>query len=191
LCWPGIDFPGEQQQQKPSHQMPTVESLPAENSGPGTTAADHAFLRQIERSIALLGGQHFLRVSLFRLEFVGAAATGVGARARQALGPLGMVGDLPDGSLGLLFVGPRPAGQDDLAVERMVADKLNQALTLAPPSAARLLSVTAAHRWADEIDGADDLIDEALFVSATRSSLSRPPAMWTSPMRTSPMHKAS
>ncbi|MFN4283877.1 MAG: hypothetical protein ACK4NA_14665 [Alphaproteobacteria bacterium] len=152
--------------------MPTVARLPADQIPLSPPNGSDAFLRQIERSIALLGGQHFLRISLFRLQFVGAAD--IGARARQALATLGMIGELPDGSLGLLFVGPRAAGQDDLAVERMVADKLNQALAQAAPSAARLLSLTAAHRFADEIGGVDDLIDEALFVAATRRSLARP-----------------
>lgn len=145
--------------------------------------APDAFLRQVERSIALLGGQHFLRVSLFRLAFVGVGAAEIGPRARQALAALGMIGDLPDGSLGLLFVGPRAAGQDDLAVERMVADKLNRALASSAPSAARLLSLTAAHRFADEIGGADDLIDEALFVTATRHGLARLDRAPLEPMR--------
>lgn len=168
--------------------MSIVERPSADEPISRATAAAEAdaFLRQIERSIALLSGQHFLRVSLFRLAFVGGGAAMIGARAQQALGALGLVGQLPDGALGLLFVGPRPAGRDDLAVERMVADRLNQVQTLATPSAARLLSITAAHRWADEIDGTDDLIDEALFVSATRSSLGR-----RAPVGTGPMLKAS
>lgn len=87
---------------------------------------------------------------------------------RQALQSLGMVGLLPDGSLGLLYVAPRSSAREDLAVERAVADKINRILALTAPSDARLLSVTAAHRWADEIADADDMIDETLFVSATQ-----------------------
>ncbi len=155
--------------------MRTVESLPADESGAFQgSIGDTAFLAQIERSIALLAGQHFLRISLFRLEFVGVAAAEIGPATRQSLAALGMIGALPDGSFGLLIVGPRAPGQDDLAIERVVAEKLNHVLTVAAPSAARLLSVSAAHRWADEIGGAEDLIDEALFVSATRASFMRP-----------------
>lgn len=39
------------------------------------------FLDQVERHIALLSGQHFLRISLFRLEFVGATAAEVSSCA--------------------------------------------------------------------------------------------------------------
>jgi hypothetical protein len=150
-------------------QMPSVASLPAVASGASKASlGDGTFLRQVERNVALLGGQRFLRISLFRFEFVGIAAGEIGIRVRLALASLGMVGLLPDGSLGLLYVAPRPSVQEDLAVERSVADKVNRTLAVAAPSDARLLSVTAAHRWADEIGGADDLIDEVLFVSATQ-----------------------
>jgi len=160
--------------------MPTVASLPAVESGASNAGfADGRFLQQVERNIALLSSQRFLRISLFRFQFVGVTALEIGARVRQALTSLGMVGLLPDGSLGLLYVAPRPSVREDLAVERAVADKINRILAVAAPSEARLLSVTAAHRWADEIADADDMIDEALFVSATR------------PRRPSALRKAS
>lgn len=88
---------------------------------------------------------------------------------RLALKSFGLVGSLPDSTLGLLFVGPRPAGQEDMAVERVVTDKLNYELTRSAPSDARLLSITAAHRWADEIDDAAELIEEAVFPAAMRA----------------------
>lgn len=161
--------------------MPTVASQPAVESGASTASGGsaldaRAFLEQVERNIALLASQRFLRISLFRFQFVGVSATEIGGPVRQALASLGLVGLLPDGSLGLLFVAPRQSVKEDLAVERSVTDKINCILTVIAPSAARILSVKAAHRWADEIADADDLIDEALFVSATqprRSSLLR------------------
>lgn len=154
--------------------MPTV-SLPAVESGASKASfADGAFLAQVERNIALLGGQRFLRISLFRFEFVGVAAAEIGARVRQALASFGMVGLLPDGSLGLFYVAPRPSAQEDLAVERSVTDKLNRVLALSAPSDARILSATATHRWADEVGGVDDLIGEVLFAS----SASRSPAVF-------------
>lgn len=148
--------------------MPTV-SLPAVESGASKASfGDGTFLRQVERNIALLGGQRFLRISLFRFEFVGVTAAEIGSRVRHALASLGMVGLLPDGSLGLFYVSPRPSAQEDLAVERSMADKINRILALNAPSDARIQSVTAAHRWADEVGGVDELIDEALFISAAR-----------------------
>lgn len=153
--------------------MPTVQTLPAIDPGLTISVAQpflqgEDYLQQIERSIALLAGQHSLRISLFRLEFVGIAAHELGARARQSLAGLGLIGALPDGSLGLLYMGARPSGQEDLSVERVIAEKVNLTLAQAAPSSARLLSVTAAHRWADEIADAEELIDEALFIVKTR-----------------------
>lgn len=153
--------------------MATVVSLPAAELGASSAnfAAgfdDGGFLQEVERTVVLLSGQHFLRISLFRFQFVGASAAEIGVGVPQALMSLGMVGLLPDGSLGFLYVAPRPSAQDDLAVERAVAERLNRMLAIAAPSDARLLSVTAAHRWADEIADADDLIDETLFVAATK-----------------------
>lgn len=152
--------------------MPTVHSLPAIDPVVSVPAAflleGEDYLQQIERSIGLLAGQHSLRISLFRLEFVGIAARDIGQRARQSLAALGLIGALPDGSLGLLYMGARASGQEDLSVERAVAERVNAALAFAAPSGARLLSVTAAHRWADEIADAEDLIDEALFIVKTR-----------------------
>jgi len=153
--------------------MATVVSLPAVHLGESSAnfAAgfdDGAFLPEVERTVALLSGQRFLRISLFRFQFVGVSAAEIGVGVPQALMSLGMVGLLPDGSMGLLYVAPRPSAQDDLAVERAVTEKLNRTLAVAAPSDARLLSVIAAHRWADEITDADDLIDEALFVAATQ-----------------------
>lgn len=148
--------------------MSTVAQLPVESGASKVSAADAAFLQQIERNIALLNGQRFLRISLFRFQFVGGTAAQVGARARQALSTLGLVGLLPDGSLGLLYVAPRPSAYEDLVVERAVIDKVNRILATSAPSEARILSAVAAHRWTDEIADADALIDEVLFVSATQ-----------------------
>ena len=153
--------------------MATVVSLPAVElgaSGANFAAGfdDGAFLQEVERTVVLLSGQRFLRISLFRFRFVGVTAAEIGVGVPQALMSLGMVGLLPDGSLGFLYIAPRPSAQDDLAVERAIAERLNRTLAIAAPSAARLLSVTAAHRWAYEIADADDLIDEALFVAATQ-----------------------
>jgi hypothetical protein len=150
-------------------KMQTQTSVPAIEP----VIEDARFLDQVERHIALLCGQRFLRISLFRLEFVGVAAAEIGPRARRALRSFGLVGILPDGNLGLLYVGPRPAGQEDMDVERVVTDKLNHELARTAPSDARLLSVTASHRWADEINGAGELIDEAVFSAAMSASLMR------------------
>lgn len=130
-------------------------------------------MQQLERTIALLAGQHFLRISLFRLDFSGVAACRLGSRVREALQPLGMICTLPDGSLGLLYVGPRAGEQDDMALERTMAEKINRLMARVAPSEARLASITAAHRWADEIDGADELIDEAMFTAAAHPLLLR------------------
>lgn len=133
-----------------------------------TSSAD--FHWQIERIIGLLSGQHFLRLSLFRIELTGDAFGSSLAKADRALRSHGLVGELPDGSIGFLYLGPRAKGQGaDLTLERHVAERLHQELSRGSADThVRVLSV--AHRWADEVSGADDLLDAVALATIMRKA---------------------
>lgn len=139
----------------------------------GTTLAPwHAFDAAIERSLRMLRGVH-VPVSLFAIRITGMqrdeAATVIG----EALSQFGPVGRLGDGSIGLLYLGPRSPNPDgDAALANHVFSRVDGRLQERGYGAlCRSLELAAVHGWTDQIQGSADLI-RAL---ARNRAASRPP----------------
>lgn len=124
-----------------------------------------AFASSIERSLRLLHEVH-VPVSLFALRLDGgdkAVDAAAGALVR-----FGAVGRLPDGSLGLLYLGPRPAGRrGEAALENQIFMTAAHGLGEQGWAAVGETPVlTAVHSWTDQVR------DVAALVAA--SSAARP-----------------
>lgn len=120
-----------------------------------------AFQAEIERSLVRLRGTH-LRLSLFQVRLGTRAHAGM---AMAALSDLGATGRLPDGSLGLLYLGPRPEGiGGEVALGQRIERRLLDALGPVAPRAASIRSqmarpqVAVVHAWSDELTGVGGLI---------------------------------
>lgn len=126
---------------------------------------------EIERIIGLLGKQRFLRLSLFRFEIDGMSAAAVQTMMARALKPQGLVGALPDGSIGFLYLGPRGKGMvADLALVHHIRERVRAEIHRQSPfNEMRLTSMQVAHRWADEVIDAFDLVD-ALHLQAVEAA---------------------
>lgn len=117
------------------------------------------FAAEIARLLRPLRATH-LRVSLFSLRFRGAADRLACNWAGGALRRYGPVGSLPDGRIGMLYVGPRFPGDDsgdvlsDLLSTRVRDVLMARGIRL--PSGAVQLTVT--HRWSDEITEPGELL---------------------------------
>ncbi|HLI14103.1 MAG TPA: hypothetical protein VKY65_21120 [Alphaproteobacteria bacterium] len=123
-----------------------------------------AFENEIERSLRLLQRMR-LQVSLFAVRFPATAdATTVDA-ASAALARLGPVGQLADGRIGLLYLGPRAPGPGgDVALMRHVRRLMEQALSERGAGwLGERLEVSASHAWTDEVSSAQEFARE-LFV---------------------------
>ena len=119
------------------------------------------FVSEMGRIIGLLGKQRFLRLSLLRFHIEGVSKTVAVTLVTRALKPQGIVGALPDGSIGFLYLGPRGKGMvADLALVHHIRERLrNEILRQSPFNEMRLAAVSVAHRWADEVIDAYDLVD--------------------------------
>ena len=126
-------------------------------SGPFETE----LVSEIERIIGLLGKQRFLRLSLFRFQIDGMSATAAKTLVSRALKPQGIVGVLPDGAIGFLYLGPRGKGMvADLALVHHIRERVRAEIHRQSPfNEMRLTSMVVAHRWADEVIDAYDLVD--------------------------------
>ncbi len=62
-------------------------------------------MAEIDHVIGLLGAQRSLRLSLFRFEITGVSSSAAVMLVERALKPHGMVGTLPDGNVGFLYLG--------------------------------------------------------------------------------------
>ena len=129
--------------------------------GGASQALAAGFMADIERIIGLLGTQRLLRLSLFRFELEGLSQAAAVTLADRALKPHGLVGALPDGSVGFLYLGPRgKRNVADLALVHHITERLRiEIYRHAPFKDVRLISSTVAHRWADEVVDAYDLVD--------------------------------
>ncbi len=107
-----------------------------------------SFETEIERSLRLLR-QLRLPVSLFALPLHD--RPGAEAAAAHALAGLGTVGRLPDGRLGLLYLGPRARGAEGEAqLVKLLYERITRALEEAGrPEAAP--AIAAIHGWTDEL----------------------------------------
>jgi hypothetical protein len=133
--------------------------------GAGSAAANstllpwHAFDTAVEHTLRMMRGVH-VPVSFFALR-LGAAGAGAAAEAvGDALGQLGPVGRLADGTLALLYLGPRkpaPEGADDLSalVRRLVEARLRER---GWPMLATQMEIASYHGWADDVGHTADLV---------------------------------
>lgn len=134
--------------------------IPA-NGVPGDSAnllPWHAFDTAIERSLRMLRGVH-IPVSFFAVQLGtgGAAAAEVVGEALSQFGPVGW---LADGTVGLLYLGPRPPEKDgDTVLTSRVFSRVERRLQECGWAAlCRGLELAAVHGWTDEIDGSGDLV---------------------------------
>jgi hypothetical protein len=136
-----------------------VEARSALEGASQTMAA--GFMAEIERIIGLLGTQRLLRLSLFRFELHGLPQAAAVNLVDRALKPHGLVGALPDGGVGFLYLAPRgKRNVADLALVHHITERLRiEIYRNAPFTDVRLISNTVAHRWADEVVDAYDLVD--------------------------------
>lgn len=119
----------------------------------------HAFEAAIERSLRMLRGVH-IPVSFLAVH-LGAGGRGDAAEAvAEALSQFGPVGWLADGSVGLLYLGPRPPEKDgDRVLTGRVFSRVERRLHERGWAAlCRDIELAAVHGWTDEIDGPGDLV---------------------------------
>ncbi len=119
------------------------------------------FMAEVERIIGLLGTQRLLRLSLFRFELYGLPQAAAVKLVDRALKPHGLVGALPDGHVGFLYLGPRGERKvADLALVHHITERLRiEIYRRAPLNDVSLISSTVVHRWADEVVDVYDLVD--------------------------------
>jgi hypothetical protein len=127
-------------------------------------------MAEIDHIIGLLGAQRSLRLSLFRFEITGVSSSAAVMLVDRALKPHGLVGTLPDGNVGFLYLGPRhDRAVADLALVHHIGERLRREIQRqAPFTDVRLVAKSVVHRWADEVTDAHDLI-EALDSPALES----------------------
>lgn len=119
------------------------------------------FVSEVERIISLLGKQRFMRLSLLSFQIEGLSPSAAVNLVERALKQQGDVGLLPDGSVGYLYMGPRGKGMvADLALVHHIHQQLRQEIRRQPSfKEVRLAKLAVAHRWADEVIDAQDLVD--------------------------------
>jgi hypothetical protein len=130
--------------------------------------------REINHLLDALGLAN-VRLSLVAVSTSDVATDALVTIARSALSRFNLVGVLTDDSVGILYMGPRPAGIDaDRALESDIVERLENALKDATDArgwqGAKInLKVRSAHRWTDEIGDADDLVRALTRIPARRS----------------------
>lgn len=127
-------------------------------------------MSEIDRIIGLLGAQRSLRLSLFRFEISGVSSSAAVMLVDRALKPHGLVGTLPDGNVGFLYLGPRlDRAVADLALVHHIGERLRREIQRqAPFTDVRLVGKSVVHRWTDQVTDAHDLV-EALDAPALES----------------------
>ena len=119
------------------------------------------FVSAVDRIIGLLGKQRFMRLTLFRIQLEGLPQSAAVTMVSRALKTQGIVGTLPDGGVGFLFLGLRGKGMvADLAlvhhIRQQLHDEIHRQSLFSP---LRLSSLSVAHCWADEMVDAQDFLD--------------------------------
>jgi hypothetical protein len=119
------------------------------------------FMTEVERIIGLLGTQRLLRLSLFCFELDGLPQAAAVKLVDRALKPHGLVGALPDGRVGFLYLGPRgKRNVADLALVHHITERLRiEIYRQTQINDVSLVSSTVVHRWADEVVDVYDLVD--------------------------------
>jgi hypothetical protein len=133
------------------------------------------FETALARCLDLLDGVH-AGLALFAVGWRGSSPPPPAAEqaAVSALAPLGSVGRLADGRIGLIYLGP--GGGDRSAAEtlrRYVLNRLTDRLTEQGwTGCAEMLDLAAAHGWTDQGTGAARLI--AALPKTGQSKVERP-----------------
>lgn len=112
-------------------------------------------------TLDLLSGVHS-GITLFAVSWLLPPPSEVEMATAATLSPLGSVGRLPDGRIGLGYVEPRSPGGDEVHPDTLLAlvrDRVERRLTDAGWSRyAWATRLTTARGWTDEIDGVSDLV---------------------------------
>ncbi len=109
-------------------------------------------------------GSARLPLSLYALSVPGVAPDVLALAATRALGLVGAVGRLADGSVGFLYIGPHAAkASRQRALSERIAGALRTALAEGSArTTAWPVVLHAVHGWSDEFGGARTLIDGLL-----------------------------
>ncbi len=119
----------------------------------------HAFEASMAYSLRLLRQSH-VPLTLFAVELPARGLVEANDAVGEALSPLGVVGRLPDGRIGLLYLGPHSLGADaEQVLARHILDKIEGRLRdQGWGPLCRGLKLTAAHAWSDAIAGPAQLL---------------------------------
>lgn len=133
-------------------------------------AAESGFVREIDRLLHALGVAN-VRLTLLAIATRELSRDFLEDAARLALGSFALVGILPEGSVGVLYIGPRRDGEGaDRDVVNDIARQIRAVLTAqSPTDGERPLYLRAVHRWTDEIESAHDLIRMLPRIPARRT----------------------
>lgn len=139
----------------------TAEALGVSQEAMGHPSPSAGFMSELERVSGLLGAQRLVRLSLFRFEVSGLSTAAAVQVVERALQSHGLVGALPDGSVGFLYLGPRGnRAVADLALVHHIRELLRVELRhQALFNPVQLTSMNVAHLWADEIVDPYDLVE--------------------------------
>ena len=152
------------------NEIPTLPSYRTPARPVDHIASWSAFRSEIERSLGLLCHMR-LQVSLFSVRIAGMPDAAAAAIV-ESLIRLGSVGRLWDGTIGLLYLGPRaPGSAGDVTLMRHVHDLIEQKLAVQGFAAlGGRIEVSATHAWTDTISGVEELarpLVEAASLEAT------------------------
>ena len=114
-----------------------------------------------------------LRVSIYVLRFDGLPPSRAHALAEEALREEGLVGRLPDRSVGLLRIAddaPPPDALRDRLARRLAARLWRSGATDGPV----VLHVAERHGWTDRLEGAADAIEDLMDAPGVALTLERP-----------------
>lgn len=119
----------------------------------------HAFDATIERSLRMLRGVH-IPISFFAVRLSQASFAEAVGLIGDALSQFGPVGRLADGSVGLLYLGPRkPGPEGDSALAQHVRGRIESRLREHGwPMLVNQIEFAVAHGWTDEVDSVEDLV---------------------------------
>ena len=108
----------------------------------------------------LLRGSH-TRVTLFAVEPPGTVPAEIEAVIGDALAPLGTVGRLPDGRIGLVYLGPHGNGEAGTgALHAYVSERIGRRLMDRVWDRHRpTVKIAAVDRWTDNVRSARELIE--------------------------------
>jgi hypothetical protein len=131
---------------------------------PAGWAAATAFAAEAERIVDALSRMR-LRVSLYIMRFDGLPTGQATALAEEALGEIGLVGRLPDRSIGLLVI---DAAASPVARRASLAQRLSERLRASGAVAGDVVAhVAERHGWTDDFAGAAHIVEETMDATTT------------------------